>query len=81
MCVPVRSVHCILAGHRESLPPDMAGKKPLSMDQYHLLYACCRIPCEKVDVLRRTPPNLALHGIVGHNGHVSVLYVQAHVHV
>lgn len=53
----------------EVLPVDMMGKAPLSMEQYQCLYSCNRIPCEKVDELRRTPAHLSLHAIVAHNGH------------
>ena len=63
---------CMFAAPRETLSVDMMGEVPLSMDQYKCLYSNNRIPCEKVDELRRTPPHLSLHAIVAHNGHVSL---------
>ena len=61
----------LLCASSESLPVDKIGGVPLSMDQYPMLYSCNRIPGEKADTQRRTPPTESLHCIVAHNGHVS----------
>ena len=59
----------------EQLPPSRKGGVAFCADQFRHLFSAHRIPGEKVDAHRVTPPSDSLHVIIAHNGHFFKLQV------